>query len=148
MVFTFTLRTDTAFQSGRPLTAQDVKYSWERAADPDTDSQTASTYLGDIVGVQAKLDGEAEEIAGIRVIDDHTLVVRLDGPKPINTSGGLKCKGHPVGATGVSQLYEVWTQLRGKAGKRQVPMTDLRIGGAHNLGGTGGTYTFTILERR
>jgi acetyl-CoA C-acetyltransferase len=73
---------------------------------------------------------------------------RLDGRKPINTSGGLKCKGHPVGATGVSQLYEVWTQLRGKAGKRQVPVKDLRIGGAHNLGGTGGTCTFTILERR
>lgn len=73
---------------------------------------------------------------------------RIDGPKPINTSGGLKCKGHPVGATGVSQLYEVWTQLRGKAGKRQVPIKDLRIGGAHNLGGTGGTCTFTILERR
>ena len=73
---------------------------------------------------------------------------RLDGPKPINTSGGLKCKGHPVGATGTSQLYEVWTQLRGKAGKRQVPIRDLHIGGAHNLGGTGGTSTFTILERR
>jgi acetyl-CoA acetyltransferase len=73
---------------------------------------------------------------------------RLDGSKPINTSGGLKCKGHPVGATGVSQLYEVWTQLRGRAGKRQLPHTDLRIGGAHNLGGTGGTCTFTILERR
>ncbi|MGD9287757.1 MAG: beta-ketoacyl synthase N-terminal-like domain-containing protein [Desulfobacterales bacterium] len=73
---------------------------------------------------------------------------RLDGPKPINTSGGLKCKGHPVGATGISQLYEVWTQLRGKAGRRQVPIKDLRIGGAHNLGGTGGTCTFTILERR
>ena len=73
---------------------------------------------------------------------------RLDGPKPINTSGGLKCKGHPVGATGISQLYEVWTQLKGKAGKRQVPKKDLRIGGAHNLGGTGGTCTFTILERR
>ncbi|MBL7205326.1 MAG: hypothetical protein ISS63_13525 [Desulfobacteraceae bacterium] len=73
---------------------------------------------------------------------------RLDGPKPINTSGGLKCKGHPVGATGVSQLYEVWTQLKGKAGRRQVPIKDLRIGGAHNLGGTGGTCTFTILERR
>jgi acetyl-CoA C-acetyltransferase len=73
---------------------------------------------------------------------------RLDGSKPINTSGGLKCKGHPVGATGVSQLYEVWTQLRGKAGKRQVPIKDLSIGGAHNLGGTGGTCTFTILERR
>jgi acetyl-CoA C-acetyltransferase len=73
---------------------------------------------------------------------------RLDGPKPINTSGGLKCKGHPVGATGVSQLYEVWTQLKGKAGRRQVPIRDLRVGGAHNLGGTGGTCTFTILERR
>lgn len=73
---------------------------------------------------------------------------RLDGPMPINTSGGLKCKGHPVGATGTSQLYEVWTQLRQKAGERQVPKVDLRVGAAHNLGGTGGTCTFTILERR
>jgi acetyl-CoA C-acetyltransferase len=75
-------------------------------------------------------------------------LTRLDGPRPINTSGGLKCKGHPVGATGVAQLYEVWTQLRGKAGKRQVPIKDLRVGAAHNLGGTGGTCTLTILERR
>ncbi|MBW1683233.1 MAG: hypothetical protein JRF59_09590 [Deltaproteobacteria bacterium] len=73
---------------------------------------------------------------------------RLAGPKPINTSGGLKCKGHPVGATGISQLYEVWTQLRGKAGARQIPNKNLRVGAAHNLGGTGGTCTFTILERR
>lgn len=73
---------------------------------------------------------------------------RLDGPMPINTSGGLKCKGHPVGATGISQLYEVWTQLKGKAGKRQIPKKDLYIGAAHNLGGTGGTCTMTILERR
>jgi acetyl-CoA C-acetyltransferase len=75
-------------------------------------------------------------------------LTRLDGPMPINTSGGLKCKGHPVGATGTSQLFEVWKQLRGEAGKRQVPKKDLRIGAAHNLGGTGGTCTFTILERR
>ena len=75
-------------------------------------------------------------------------LTRLDGPIPINTSGGLKTKGHPVGATGVAQLYEVWVQLRGKAGKRQVQNPRLRIGAAHNLGGTGGTCTFTILERR
>jgi acetyl-CoA C-acetyltransferase len=75
-------------------------------------------------------------------------LTRLDGAKPINTSGGLKCKGHPVGATGISQLYEVWTQLRGKAGKRQVPIDDLRIGGAHNLGGTGGTCTFTDVKKK
>lgn len=72
----------------------------------------------------------------------------LNGPKPINTSGGLKCKGHPVGATGISQLIEVWLQLRQKGGKRQVPIKDLRVGAAHNLGGTGGTCTLTILERR
>ncbi|MCD6223936.1 MAG: hypothetical protein J7K32_00170 [Deltaproteobacteria bacterium] len=75
-------------------------------------------------------------------------LTRLDGPMPINTSGGLKSKGHPVGATGTSQLVEVWRQLRNEAGKRQVLKKDLRIGAAHNLGGTGGTCTFTILERR
>jgi acetyl-CoA C-acetyltransferase len=75
-------------------------------------------------------------------------LTRLDGPKPINTSGGLKCKGHPVGATGTGQLVEIWKQLRGEAGERQVPIKDLRVGAAHNLGGTGGTCTYTILERR
>jgi len=75
-------------------------------------------------------------------------LTRLDGPKPINTSGGLKAKGHPVGATGAAQLYEVWLQLRGQAGPRQIPNPNLRVGGAHNLGGTGGTCTFVILERR
>jgi len=75
-------------------------------------------------------------------------LTRLDGPKPINTSGGLKCKGHPVGATGTGQLVEIWKQLRGEAGERQVPIKDLRIGATHSLGGTGGTCTLTILERR
>lgn len=75
-------------------------------------------------------------------------MTQLNGEKPINTSGGLKCKGHPVGATGVGQLFEVWKQLRGEAGPRQVTKKDLRIGAAHNLGGTGGTCTLTILERR
>jgi acetyl-CoA C-acetyltransferase len=75
-------------------------------------------------------------------------LTRLDGPKPINTSGGLKCKGHPVGATGTGQMVEIWKQLRGEAGERQVPIKDLRIGATHSLGGTGGTCTLTILERR
>ncbi|MBA7642524.1 3-ketoacyl-CoA thiolase [subsurface metagenome] len=75
-------------------------------------------------------------------------LTRRDGPMPINTSGGLKCKGHPVGATGTAQMYEVWKQLRGEAGERQIPNKNLRIGGSHNLGGTGGTCTFCIFERR
>ena len=73
---------------------------------------------------------------------------KLDSPMPINTSGGLKCKGHPVGATGAAQLAEVWLQLRQQAGKRQIPTRGLHIGAAHNLGGTGGTSAVTILERR
>ena len=84
--------------------------------------------------------------AGYKAVEDG--LTRLDGPKPINTSGGLKCKGHPVGATGSAQLIEVWDQLRQQAGKRQVGNGDLRFGAAHNLGGTGGTCTYTILERR
>jgi acetyl-CoA C-acetyltransferase len=75
-------------------------------------------------------------------------LTKLNGSKPINTSGGLKCKGHPVGATGTGQLVEIWKQLRGEAGERQVPIKDLRVGATQSLGGTGGTCTLTILERR
>lgn len=73
---------------------------------------------------------------------------RRDGCMPINTSGGLKCKGHPVGATGSAQLVELWEQLRQSAGARQIDTPDLRIGAAHSMGGTGGTCAFTILQRR
>ena len=68
----------------------------------------------------------------------------LHGKIPVNTSGGLKSCGHPVGATGVKQIYEVATQLRGDAGKRQV---DAEIGMTHNVGGTGATVVCNILGR-
>ncbi|MFK7803130.1 MAG: ABC transporter substrate-binding protein [Anaerolineae bacterium] len=80
--YTFTLREGLTFASGKPLTAADIKANWERAADPDTDSTTFSTYLGDIDGAQAVIDGEAEELSGVVVIDEQTLEVTLDGPKP------------------------------------------------------------------
>jgi acetyl-CoA C-acetyltransferase len=65
------------------------------------------------------------------------------GPRPVNTSGGLKAKGHPVGATGVAQIYDVVQQIRGEAGERQIPRHE--IGLAENLGGSGGTCVVTIL---
>lgn len=68
----------------------------------------------------------------------------LNGPIPINTSGGLKSKGHPVGATGVGQICDIVMQLRGDAGERQVARH--RIGLAQNLGGSGATCVVTILE--
>ena len=70
-----------------------------------------------------------------------------DGIRPINTSGGLKSKGHPVGASGVGQVLEIWKQLRGEAGQRQLP-GDLHLGLTHNVGGTGQTCTVHIFERR
>ena len=81
-IYTFTLRSDAAFASGKPLTAQDVKYSWERAAEPRTNSETVLTYMDDIVGLKDKVNGKAKEVSGITVVDDRTLVVQLDGPKP------------------------------------------------------------------
>ncbi|MCQ6281669.1 thiolase family protein [Bacillus sp. EB600] len=58
----------------------------------------------------------------------------LGGEKPINTSGGLESRGHPIGASGLAQIYEIVTQLRGEAGKRQV--IDAKIGLAENGGGS------------
>jgi acetyl-CoA C-acetyltransferase len=72
-------------------------------------------------------------------------ITALGGNIPVNPSGGLKSKGHPVGATGVSQVAEIVTQLRGEAGDRQV--ANARTGLAENIGGSGGTVTVTILEK-
>ena len=69
----------------------------------------------------------------------------IDGRIPINPSGGLKGKGHPVGATGIAQAVEAVLQLRGKAGRRQVK--DAEIGLIHNLGGSGATTVINILKR-
>lgn len=68
----------------------------------------------------------------------------LGGRLPVNPSGGLKSKGHPVGATGVGQICDVVQQLRGDAGSRQVPRH--RIGLTQNLGGSGATCVVTIME--
>jgi oligopeptide transport system substrate-binding protein len=81
MVYTFHLRDDVKFHDGRPVTAQDFKYSFERAADPVTGSPTADTYLGDIVGVKEKLNRKAAAASGVKVIDDFTLQITIDQPK-------------------------------------------------------------------
>lgn len=83
---------------------------------------------------------------GTKAIDEGTTA--RDGAKPINTSGGLKSKGHPVGASGIGQAVEIWHQLRGGAGERQVPNKDLRLGLTHNVGGSGGSCAIHIYERR
>ena len=79
---------------------------------------------------------------GGKAIDNK--ITTLDGKLPVNTSGGLKAKGHPVGATGVAQIAEIVMQLRGNADQRQVK--DARIGLAHNVGAGGASCVVHILE--
>ncbi len=81
LIYTFFLRNDVQFHDGKNVTADDFKYSMERACNPALGSQTVATYLGDIVGVNDKLAGRAYEISGIQVIDDYTLQVTIDEPK-------------------------------------------------------------------
>jgi acetyl-CoA C-acetyltransferase len=86
--------------------------------------------------------GFVEKGQGGKAVENK--ITTLDGSLPVNTSGGLKSKGHPVGATGVAQIVEIALQLRGDAEKRQV--NDAKIGLAHNVGGSGATCTVHIME--
>ena len=79
--YTFHLREEVKFHDGKPVTAQDFKWSMERIGDPGTESPVADVFLGDIVGFKDKLQGKASDVRGVQVIDDHTLSVTADAPK-------------------------------------------------------------------
>jgi oligopeptide transport system substrate-binding protein len=80
-VYEFKLRNDLKFSNGDPVTAQDFKWSFERAAHPDTASTVAEEFLGDIVGIQDIVDGNASSASGIEVVDERTLRLTIDAPK-------------------------------------------------------------------
>ena len=80
-VYTFRLRPDAKFHDGKPVTARDVQWSLERATNPLTESPVVDQYLGDIVGVKEKLAGDATTISGVRVIDEHTIEIKIDQAK-------------------------------------------------------------------
>jgi acetyl-CoA C-acetyltransferase len=103
--------------------------------------------LHDAFSVMATLSleaaGFAEKGQGLRLALDGE--IGIEGRVPISTMGGLKARGHPVGATGVYQIIEVVQQLRGLAGANQI--RNARIGMAQNIGGSGATVITHILER-
>lgn len=81
-VYTFHLRPNAVFHDGHPVTAGDFVYSWERALSPALASDTALTYLGDILGAKEMAAGQADHVSGLRAVDEHTLEVTIDAPKP------------------------------------------------------------------
>ncbi|NYB52287.1 MAG: thiolase domain-containing protein [Methanobacteriaceae archaeon] len=87
--------------------------------------------------------GFVEKGQGGQAVEDG--MIAIDGQIPVNPSGGLKARGHPLGATGIAQAAEIVWQLRGDAGKRQVE--GIELGMTHNIGGTGGTAAVHIFGR-
>ena len=82
-VYEFKLRPDLKFSNGEPVTAEDVKWSIERAAHPDTESPVAEIYLGDIVGVNEIIEGRGDVVSapGVTLVDDRTIRIEIDAPK-------------------------------------------------------------------
>ena len=111
------------------VTAQDIQFA--ELHDCFTIAEIIAT---EDLGFVKKGEGGPYALAGC---------TRLTGPLPINTSGGLKSKGHPVGATGVGQICDLVYQLRGEAGERQLARHSLGL--AQNLGGSGATAVVTVL---
>ena len=109
-VYTFHLREDVSFGDGKPVTASDVKYSIDRAADPDVGSTVASSYLSDIVGVKESLAGEAEGVSGVRVVDDYTLEITLDAPKAYFLAKLTYPTSYVVDQDSVEEWGDEWEQ--------------------------------------
>jgi len=103
--------------------------------------------LHDAFSIMSALSLEATGFArrgeGVRWAEDDGERITIDGDLPLSTMGGLKARGHPVGATGVYQVVELVQQLRGEAGANQVK--DAHIGMAQNIGGSGATAITHIL---
>ena len=113
-----------------------------RPEDVDLAEVQDSTTISEIIAIEDL--GFCKKGEGGKVTEDG--MTAIDGALPINPSGGLKGKGHPIGATGISQAVEIALQLRGEAGKRQVKNAE--IGLTHNIGGSGGTAVVHIFRRQ
>jgi acetyl-CoA C-acetyltransferase len=139
--------THVVHERADPTTMRGVVESSEIAyemADRDPDDVDVAE-LHDMFTILEFLQSEDlgffEKGEGWRAVEEG--VTDRDGDLPINTSGGLKSKGHPLGASGVAQMYEIYKQVIGDAGPRQV---EADVGLACNVGGFGNCVTTTILE--
>ena len=109
LTYTFRLRGNARFHDGKPVTAEDVKWSLERAAHPDTGSTVADLYLGDIVGVKEKLEGKADAVRGVKVIGDDTIQITVDAPKPYFLAKLTHSTAYVLDRESVEKGGDTWT---------------------------------------
>ena len=121
--------------------SSDIAYEMAGLAPDDVDVAELHDMFTILEFLQSEDLGFFEKGEGWRAVEEG--VTDRDGDLPINTSGGLKSKGHPLGASGVAQVYEIYRQLLGDAGDRQV---ECDVGLACNVGGFGNCVTTAILE--
>ncbi len=109
--YTFRLRPGASFADGTPITAEDVRYSLERATNPAlASSLPAATYLGDIVGVREKIAGQADSVSGLQVIDDATIAITIDAPKGYFLAKLAHPTSYVVDRRAVEAGGEAWTE--------------------------------------
>ena len=113
LTYTFKLRRGVNFHSGREVRAGDFKYSWERALSPATASQTARTYMGDIVGFDEVAQGKETGLRGVEVADDYTLRVTIDAPRPYFLAKLTYPVAFVVDRENVQRGKEWWRQPNG-----------------------------------
>jgi acetyl-CoA C-acetyltransferase len=131
--------------TGLPSAEKAAKEAYEMAGVTAGDIKVAEVHdCFSIAEIMAYEDlGFCKKGEGGKLIEERETYI--GGKIPVNVDGGLKAKGHPIGATGLSMTYEITKQLRGEAGERQVPDAD--IGLTHNVGGIG-QYCFVQVLRR
>jgi acetyl-CoA C-acetyltransferase len=133
-------RKDPMFLQAAYLSSQRA-YEMAGVTPQDIDFFELHDAFSIMAALSLEASGFAERGQGVRLALDNE--ISIQGRVPVCTRGGLKARGHPVGATGVYQLVEVVQQLRGECGKAQV--NDARIGMAQNIGGSGATILTHIL---
>jgi len=131
----------TTFEATKRATHQVLKQSDLSLSDIDFVEVHDCFTIAELLAIE-DIGFFEKGLAAQAILDGET---SLKGSIPVNASGGLKAKGHPLGATGTGQIAELYKQLRGKAGKRQI--SDASIGLAHNVGGSGATCAMHILRR-
>ena len=134
-------RRDPLFLEGGAISAQKA-YAMAGLGPADMDLFEVHDAFTIMSALSLEAAGFAPRGKGVALAQEGHIT--LGGRIPITTMGGLKARGHPVGATGMYQIVELATQLRGQAGKNQI--ANARVGMAQNIGGSGATVVTTILE--